>query len=132
MIVAMLASSINLWGWWELGRAFTLGPFEIAKAFNAPFLEDARFFGSKERGFREIGGRPIRYGEFVGVEMGGVGAKGSSDGVSAGSTPVSRGSLHRSGTMDGAARRMGWSSRAGGLEDDRWVRFGMGIPNNYR
>lgn len=141
MLAAILASSANLWGWWELHREFTLGPFEIAKAFNAPYFEDVRFYGCKDGGFVRIMGRPIRYGEIVEVEMNeNVGNKAETAQVDTSRVdvmPVSSLSADSmNGGQEGVARRQGWKDEGEAYcdsrEDGRRVKLGMGFPSTYR
>jgi hypothetical protein len=37
-IASIIAISATFYGWWQLGRTATLGPLEIAKAFDTPLL----------------------------------------------------------------------------------------------
>ncbi|RAL67942.1 hypothetical protein DID88_008666 [Monilinia fructigena] len=43
LFTTIIMTSVNLRGWWHFGRTFTLGPFKIAKAFNAPFIADVAY-----------------------------------------------------------------------------------------
>jgi hypothetical protein len=57
------------YGFWELGRKVTLGPMEIASAFQAPVLTSEK--ASKAGGevavlLKEVGQRQVRYGEVGG------------------------------------------------------------------
>lgn len=51
------------WGFWELGRRVTLGPMEIASAFQAPALDSAAVAagGEVEHMLKEVGQREVRY-----------------------------------------------------------------------
>ncbi|KAI8932157.1 hypothetical protein NX059_011040 [Plenodomus lindquistii] len=63
--LGLLAVGSTFYGWWELGRDFSLSPLDIAKAFDAPLLQDfdssTRFSGSRDLG--DLGSRRVRYGE---------------------------------------------------------------------
>ncbi|KAL5331841.1 hypothetical protein ACEPPN_001379 [Leptodophora sp. 'Broadleaf-Isolate-01'] len=76
MLAAIASTSMILYGWWQLPRAFTLGPIEVAKAFNAPFLEDSHFYGTGEKAFKGMEKKGIRYGEILDVD-GGSGMRGN-------------------------------------------------------
>ncbi|KAH9207618.1 hypothetical protein DL95DRAFT_395876 [Leptodontidium sp. 2 PMI_412] len=76
LIAAIASTSMILYGWWQLPRAFTIGPFEVAKAFNAPFLEDSHFYGTGEKAIKGMEKRGIRYGEILDVD-GGSGMRGN-------------------------------------------------------
>lgn len=56
----------SYWGYWQLGRDVTLGPFEIANAFRAPILDHPTVAnaGVKEL-IREVGQREVKYGAMV-------------------------------------------------------------------
>lgn len=56
------------WKYWELGRKVTLGPIEIAGAFQAPVLDHPTVSGHGEVDVfvKEIGRRQVRYGEVQG------------------------------------------------------------------
>lgn len=41
MCLACLAIAPTYWGWWRLGRQVSMSPLEIARAFNAPVLQNA-------------------------------------------------------------------------------------------
>lgn len=72
MLAAVLATSSNLFGWWQLERVYSLGPFEVAKAFNAPFLKDSSYLGTSEKGFQAIEKKEIQYGEHVDGDTGSI------------------------------------------------------------
>jgi hypothetical protein len=42
MMLALSAVLLQVWGWWELGRLVSLSPLEVAKAFRAPTMQDAK------------------------------------------------------------------------------------------
>jgi hypothetical protein len=40
-ILSIIAVGATFYGWWELRRAFSMGPLELALAFEAPLLKAA-------------------------------------------------------------------------------------------
>ncbi|USW50064.1 hypothetical protein Slin15195_G033830 [Septoria linicola] len=52
------------WGYWQLGRDVSLGPFEIAHAFQSPLTSEA-FQGSIRELLQEVGKREVRYGQYT-------------------------------------------------------------------
>ncbi|RYP66008.1 hypothetical protein DL771_007989 [Monosporascus sp. 5C6A] len=60
-------------GWWSLGRAFSLSPVEIARAFDAPLMRDADSNAEVAALLAEVGDRKVRYGS-VAVQLGKDGA----------------------------------------------------------
>jgi hypothetical protein len=66
MLVCVICVLPSYWGYWQLGRDVTLGPFEIANAFRAPILDCPAVAnaGVKEL-IREVGKREVKYGEMV-------------------------------------------------------------------
>ncbi|KAL2061842.1 hypothetical protein VTL71DRAFT_7220 [Oculimacula yallundae] len=70
ILAAILASTVNLFGWWQLDRPFSLGPFEIAKAFNAPFLKGTAYLSTSDKAFKGIMKAGIQYGELVDEHVG--------------------------------------------------------------
>jgi len=62
----------SYWGYWQLGRDVTLGPFEIANAFRAPILDHPTVAnaGVKEL-IREVGQREVKYGAMVQTDTSG-------------------------------------------------------------
>lgn len=52
-VLSIIAVGATFYGWWELGRAFSMGPLELASAFEAPLLkaagEDAGLDGDAHR-----------------------------------------------------------------------------------
>lgn len=52
------------WGYWQLGREVTLGPFEIAAAFRAPNLYHPTNPPVKEL-IKEVGDREVKFGHIV-------------------------------------------------------------------
>ena len=65
----------SYWKFWELGRKVTLGPIEVAGAFQAPILDHPTVSGHGEVDVfvKEIGKRKVRYGEVQGQQRLGVG-----------------------------------------------------------
>ena len=61
-VLGSFAVGSTFWGWWRLGRDFSLNPLEVAKAFDAPLLKGA----GSNIGFKDypkaIKRRKIRYG----------------------------------------------------------------------
>jgi hypothetical protein len=59
----------SYWGFWELGRKVTLGPMEIAGAFQAPVLHHPAVAngGEVHSLLKEVGKRKVRYGEVEGL-----------------------------------------------------------------
>ncbi|KAI5368249.1 hypothetical protein Slin14017_G032850 [Septoria linicola] len=52
------------WGYWQLGRDVSLGPFEIAHAFQSPLTSEASQ-GSIRELLQEVGKREVRYGQYI-------------------------------------------------------------------
>jgi hypothetical protein len=64
------------WGFWKLGRKVTLGPLEIANAFNAPIIRPENVRGHHadfEEVLQEVGGRRVRYGQLKDAPPGSMG-----------------------------------------------------------
>lgn len=56
----------SYWGYWQLGRDVTLGPFEIANAFRAPILDHPTVANAGVKVLiREVGQREVKYGAMV-------------------------------------------------------------------
>ncbi|UPX14085.1 uncharacterized protein EKO05_0004576 [Ascochyta rabiei] len=69
-LVATLATILLVlpvyWGFWQLGRKVTLGPLEIANAFNAPAIRPATVraqHGDFDEVLNEVGSRRVQYGQ---------------------------------------------------------------------
>ena len=60
--LAWLATLLIYISWWHMGRRTTMSPIEIAKAFNAPVLENKDSNATVDDLLEEIGDRTIRYG----------------------------------------------------------------------
>jgi hypothetical protein len=66
ILVCVLCVLPSYWGYWQLGRDVTLGPFEIANAFRAPVLDHPSVANAGVKVLiREVGGREVKYGEMV-------------------------------------------------------------------
>jgi hypothetical protein len=64
------------WGFWKLGRKVTLGPLEIANAFNAPIIRPENVRGHHadfEEVLQEVGNRRVRYGQLKDAPPGSMG-----------------------------------------------------------
>lgn len=55
----------SYYGYWQLGRTVTLGPFEIANAFRSPVLASEAANGEVKELIRVVGDRRVRYGEMT-------------------------------------------------------------------
>ena len=56
----------SYWGYWQLGRDVTLGPFEIANAFRAPILDHPTVANAGVKVLiREVGQKEVKYGAMV-------------------------------------------------------------------
>ncbi|KAI8935042.1 hypothetical protein NX059_008706 [Plenodomus lindquistii] len=66
-LCSVFAVGATFYGWWELGRPFSMSPLELAKAFDAPVLktvgEDAGLYSSKTQS--AVLEQRIQYGEKV-------------------------------------------------------------------
>ncbi|KAG9567222.1 hypothetical protein KCU71_g1895, partial [Aureobasidium melanogenum] len=66
MLVCVLCVLPSYWGYWQLGRDVTLGPFEIANAFRAPVLDHPAVANAGVKDLiREVGQREVKYGAMV-------------------------------------------------------------------
>ncbi|KAL1624756.1 hypothetical protein SLS56_007641 [Neofusicoccum ribis] len=63
MALATLVVVPTFYDYWMLGRDTSLNPVEIAKAFGAPILHDARSSASAEELLKEVGVVNVRYGK---------------------------------------------------------------------
>jgi len=62
--VCILCILPSYWGFWELGRPVSLGPFEIAHAFQAPALSDVHSgAGHVKEVLKAAGRQKVRYAE---------------------------------------------------------------------
>ena len=74
--VTMLLVFPVYWGFWKLGRKVTLGPLEIANAFNAPVIRPENVkaqHGDFEEVLQEVGKRRVRYGQLKDAPPGSMG-----------------------------------------------------------
>lgn len=66
MLFCILCVLPSYWGYWQLGRDVTLGPFEIANAFRAPVLDHPAVANAGVKDLiREVGQRKVKYGAMV-------------------------------------------------------------------
>lgn len=66
ILVCVLCVLPSYWGYWQLGRDVTLGPFEIANAFRAPILDHPSVANAGVKVLiREVGQREVKYGQMV-------------------------------------------------------------------
>lgn len=74
VFICILCVLPNYWGFWQLGRKVTLGPIEIANAFQAPVLDHPNVSsrGEVKDIVSQIGDRPVQYGEVAGQNRLGV------------------------------------------------------------
>lgn len=64
ILVCILCVLPVYWGYWQLGREVTLGPFEIAAAFRAPNLYHPTNPPVKEL-IKEVGDREVKFGQII-------------------------------------------------------------------
>jgi hypothetical protein len=62
IVIACLSIVPTYWGWWRLGRPVSMSPLEIAKAFDAPLMQQADPNGSVTDHLRSVGDTRVRYG----------------------------------------------------------------------
>ena len=75
-LVTLLLVLPVYWGFWLLGRKVTLGPLEIANAFNAPIIKPDNVkaqHGDFEEVLHEVGKRRVRYGQLKDRPLGSMG-----------------------------------------------------------
>ncbi|KAI5362908.1 hypothetical protein Slin14017_G065890 [Septoria linicola] len=74
-IICILCVLPSYWGFWQLGRKVTLGPFEIAAAFRAPNLNHPTAANAPvEKLIEEVGDRRVQFGHIVnGTDAGRIG-----------------------------------------------------------
>ncbi|KAI5193565.1 hypothetical protein AUEXF2481DRAFT_25207 [Aureobasidium subglaciale EXF-2481] len=66
IIVCIMCVLPSYYGYWQLGRVVTLGPFEIANAFHAPVLDHPAVANAGVKDLiREVGNRQVKYGEMI-------------------------------------------------------------------
>ncbi|KAH7112805.1 hypothetical protein B0J11DRAFT_585269 [Dendryphion nanum] len=64
------------WGFWQLGRRVTLGPLEIANAFNAPIVMPSKtksHHGDFDEVLQDVGERRVQYGQLLHAPPGQLG-----------------------------------------------------------
>jgi hypothetical protein len=66
-IASILAISLTFYGWWELGRSVSLGPLDIAKAFDAPLLAQlgSNMDLAQTRNLGPVADVVVQYGEML-------------------------------------------------------------------
>ncbi|KAF7192985.1 hypothetical protein HII31_05676 [Pseudocercospora fuligena] len=65
-IICILCVLPSYWGFWQLGRKVTLGPFEIAAAFRAPNLNHPTAANAPvDKLIEEVGDRRVQFGHIV-------------------------------------------------------------------
>jgi hypothetical protein len=63
ILVAMVGAAAPFYGFWQLGRRVTLGPIEIASAFQAPLLRcSSASSGEIDELIKRMGVRQLQYG----------------------------------------------------------------------
>ncbi|KAI5206123.1 hypothetical protein E4T39_02601 [Aureobasidium subglaciale] len=66
MLFCIICVLPSYYGYWQLGREVTLGPFEIANAFRAPVLDHPAVANARVKDLiREVGNRQVKYGEMI-------------------------------------------------------------------
>lgn len=65
MILGILVVIPTFHGFWELGRAVSLNPLEIAKAFNAEMLRGDGSNASARHLAKDFGDKEVKYGEVM-------------------------------------------------------------------
>jgi len=64
-LCSMFAVGATFYGWWELGRLFSMRPLELARAFDAPLLrtagEDASLYNRRPQS--TVREQRVQYGE---------------------------------------------------------------------
>ncbi|KAF2484919.1 hypothetical protein BDY17DRAFT_93733 [Neohortaea acidophila] len=61
-VICIILILPTYWGWWQLGRTVSFSPFEIAKAFESPLLEEYNSNSGGDDIATAAGQRAIRYG----------------------------------------------------------------------
>jgi hypothetical protein len=72
LILGILVVVPTFHGFWELGRAVSLNPLEVAKAFNAEMLQGEGSNVSVSRLMKSFGEKEIQYGEVIDQRMSGI------------------------------------------------------------
>lgn len=60
--LAWLSIISTYWGWWRIGRPVSMSPLEIAKAFDAPLMQESSQNGTVDDHLRAVGSMRLRYG----------------------------------------------------------------------
>lgn len=62
--LGLVAVSATLWGWWDIGRAVSLSPLEMARAFDTPSLQGTSSNAKVEDLVKKVRktGLKVRYG----------------------------------------------------------------------
>lgn len=61
MLLALVAVSSQLWGWWELGRRVSFSPIEIANAFGTLWTRHDKESLTANEVLREVGQTEVKY-----------------------------------------------------------------------
>ena len=66
-VLSIIAVGATFYGWWKLGRPFSMGPLELASAFEAPLLKAAgKNAGSDDNTYQGTAREPrVQFGEKV-------------------------------------------------------------------
>jgi hypothetical protein len=62
IVMACLSIIPTYWGWWRLGRPVSMSPLEVAKAFDAPLMQQADPNGTVDDHLKKFGDTQVRYG----------------------------------------------------------------------
>lgn len=71
MFVCVMCVLPVYWGYWQLGRKVSLGPFEIAHAFRSPMTAQATN-GTIDELIEEVGHRQVKFGHIIAGDARGV------------------------------------------------------------
>jgi hypothetical protein len=61
-LVAILSVLLTFNGFWHIGRKVSMSPIELAKAFNAPLLQNADSNAPVKTLLEQVGVKPVQYG----------------------------------------------------------------------
>ena len=61
-LLGWLATVPIFFGWWNLGRAVSMSPIEMARAFGAPDLKNYDSNSTAKSLLEEVGGQKVQYG----------------------------------------------------------------------
>ncbi|KAK6439679.1 hypothetical protein LTR95_004121 [Oleoguttula sp. CCFEE 5521] len=70
-VVCVLSVLPTYWGYWQLGRKVSLGPFEIAHAFRSPMTASAAN-ADIDQVLQQVGHHRVQYGQIVAGDARGV------------------------------------------------------------